>query len=501
VQNVSPPFPPWTTGFRDTNERYWGADPLEDILSFLLTIGSPTLAAYSLQITQLNSRWINQVFSDIDYPNSDTIPVAISALQHIPVQLSSNPTLLPSLIILPQNDGYWRLLHKSARKIRRWSIPLVMNFAWVVIAAVLTIVDSFYRPTPGEIGYGTVTSLAYLLPLIIGWLHVGSEPEPNHLKDSLEDAGRLAWVATDERGEPVLAVGQQKRAIEVVKRLNVDPARRDELITNPIFNYARVFAWSQMVEFVFMLTKNAAMKADQGIPVSGSAAGVEVDAMADGRNGTVDEVIQYCKEGSASLETLAGTPQPIVSSSLGSPIWATGVWSRVALATVFALGLQWGTTGASIGIHYMMHPIGLGCRAISLLMYGISGTVSFLLLLASSILAHLSRPQPGSTYRYSRLRAYQNTGAILCRWMGKSLAIIAGLGILVVSFVQPLAVFNNCWCSTTTLDTPRQFVVFYTENFALEWGIVKVWVGCLVLAFGASFLFGFAIYLGTPRRR
>ena len=400
-----------------------------------------------------------------------------------------------------------------------------MNFVWVIIAALLTIIDSFYRPTPGEIGYGTVTSLAYLLPLIIGWLHVGSEPEPNHLKESLEDASGLAWVATDRRGEPVLAVGQQKRAIEFVKRLNVDPARSEELTTNPIFNYSRVFPWSQTAEVTFTLTKNAATKADQGIPVGGSSAGMEGDAMADGRNGTVDEVIQYCKEGSTSLETLAGAPHPIISSSLGSPessntavaslvpsfvtstgtqepsIWATGVWSRVGLATVFALGLQWGTTGASIAIHYKMHPIGLGCRAISLLMYGISGTASFFLLLASSILAHLSRPQPGSTYRYSRLRAYQNTGAILCRWLGKSLAVITGLGILVVSFVQPLAVFNNCWCSTTTLDTPRQLVVFYTENCALEWGIVKVWVGCLVLAFGVSFLFGFAIYLGTPRSR
>lgn len=170
----------------------------------------------------------------------------------------------------------------------------------------------------------------------------------------------------------------------------------------------------------------------------------------------------------------------------------------MGLATVLALGLQWGTTGASIAIHYKMHPIGLGCRAVSLLMYGISGTVSFFLLLASSILAHLSQPQSGSN---SRLRGYQITGAILCRRLGKSLAVLAGLGILVISFAQPLAVFDNCWCSTTTLDIPGQLVVFYTSDYALEWGIVKVWVGCLVMAFTVSFLFGFSIYLGTPRGR
>jgi len=502
-------------------------DPFQDILSFFLTIGSPALAAYSLQITLLNGRWLTQAFSDINHPNSDAIPTAISALQHIPVQLSSNPALLPSLIVLPQNDGYWRLLLKSARKIRRWSLPLIMNFIWVIVAALLTIIDSFYRPIPGEIGYGTVTSLAYLLPLIIGWLHVGSEPEPDHLKESLEEASGVAWVATDRRDEPVLAktlVGQQKRPIEFVGRLDVDPARRDELTTNPIFNYARVFPWSQMAEDIFKSAKNAATKADLGILVGGSSStGAEDNAATDGRNGTVDEVIQYCQAGSPPLEKFVGPPHPTTSSSLGSEpastaiglvpsfvidtgtqdpsIWATGVWTRVALAALLALGLQWGTTGASIAIHYRMHPIGLGCRAVSLLMYGVSGTVSFFLLLASSILAHLSRPQPGSTYRYSRLRAYQNTGAILCRWLGKSLAVLAGLGILVVSFVQPLAVFDNCWCSTTTLNIPGQLVVFYTNNYALEWGIVKVWVGCLVLAFCTSFLFGFSIYLGTPRGR
>jgi len=448
----------------------------------------------------------------------------ISAFQHIPVQLSSNPTLLPSLIVLPQNDKYWEPLLRSAKKIRRWSLLLIINFAWVIIAALLTIIDSFYQPTPGEIGYGTVTSLAYLLPLIIGWLHVGSEPEPNHLKESLREARGLAWVATESRGEPMLAenlIGQPRQAIEFMKRTDVDPARSDELTTNPIFNYSRVFSWSQLAEVISTMARNAATKAEQGIPVGGNSARTEGGAVTDSRSGTVDEVIQYCDEGSTSFEKFTDSQCPIALPPLGFPeplntaadlvpsitinmgiqepsTWATGVWSRVALATALALGLQWGTTGASIAIHYKMHPVGLGCRAISLLMYGISGTVSFFLLLASSILAHLSQQQPGLTYRHRRLRAYRNT-AILCRRLGKSLAVIAGLGILVISFAQPLAVFNNCWCSTNTLNIPGQFVVFYTKNFALEWGIVKVWIGCLVLAFCTSFLFAFSIFMGSPR--
>ena len=250
--------------------RHWSTDPHDDVLAFFLTIGSPALAAYSLQITQLNARWLTRVFRDIDHSSSTAIPTAISALQHIPIHLSSNPVLLPSLVVFPENNRYWELLLKSAKKTRRWSITLIINFAWVIITAILTIVDTFYRPIPGEIGYGTGTSLAYLLPLMIGWLHVGSEPEPNHLRDSLKEASRVALFATDGGTEPVSAeklVGQSKQAIEVVTRLDVNPARRDESKTNPIFNYSRVFVWSQLAGVVFTSARNAATRTERGPPV------------------------------------------------------------------------------------------------------------------------------------------------------------------------------------------------------------------------------------------
>ena len=509
--------------------RHWGTDPLDDVLAFFLTIGSPALAAYSLQITQLNARWLAQAFSDVDYPNSSAIPTAISALQHIPIQLSSDPALLPSLIVLRENDGYWRLLLKSARTIRRWSISLVVNFAWVIVTAVLTIIDTFYRPIPGEIGYGTVTSHAYLLPLVIGWLHVGSEPEPNHLRGSLEEASTVAWVATDKGEDPVLAeslAGRPKRAIESAKRLHMSPARRDELKTNPIFNYSRVFAWSQIAEVIHTLANNAAAKGQQRTPVPGSTTtdGRKSNAATEGRSWTTYEVIYHCEAEDTPFERFFRAPHPIIplpprsSSSYNTAtgllpffvprtgiqepsLWATGVWKRVAIAAGLGLGLQWAVTGAGMLMYYNMHPVGLGCRTTSLLMHGVFGTVSFLLLLASSALAYLSRPRSGPMYRCSKLRSFQETAAILSRWLGKALGVISGLEILIISLIQPLGILNNCRCSTTTLDRSGQFVEFMTGNYVLEWGILKVWVGGLVMAFSAATLFGFSIYFGTPRGR
>ena len=194
----------------------------------------------------------------------------MSALQHIPVQLSSDPVLLPSLIILPKNSDYWRHLSKSARKIRRCSILLVVNFAWAIVSALLTVVDTLYRPVPGEIGYGTVTSFAYLLPLVIGWIYVGTEPEFNHLRDSLEEARKLTFVATGDGDEPVLAenlAGRPKQAIEFVRRVHVDLARRDEAKTNPVYIYSRVFVWSQIAGVIYTLARNATTNMRQDHPV------------------------------------------------------------------------------------------------------------------------------------------------------------------------------------------------------------------------------------------
>ena len=510
--------------------RHCDTDPLDDILAFFLTIGSPALAAYSLQITQLNARWLARVFLDIDHPSSAAIPTAMSALQHIPIRLSSNPVLLPSLIVLPGNNAYWKLLLESARKTRRWSITLIINFAWVVITAILTIVDTFYRPIPGEIGYGTVTSLAYLLPLMIGWLHVGSEPERNHLRDSLKEANKMAVFATDEGTEPVSAenlVGQSKQAIEVMTLLDVSSARRDESKTNPIFNYSRIFVWSQLAEVVFTSARSAATRMERGPPVRDppSTDGPETNAATEGKHWTASNVIRCCETAGVPIDVFfQGAPYPLIPLSLkpakphditaGLSLffgpyrgikepssWAAGVWKRVALAAGIALGLQWGTTGAGILIYYKMHPVGLGCRTTSLLVYGISGTVSFFLLLTSSALAHLSRPRPGMEDQYSILRSLQEVGATLSRWLGKALAMISGLGILVISLIQPLGVFNNCWCSTRTFDRPEDFVEFMTGNFASDWGVFKVWIGGLVMAFATASLFGFSLYVGTPRGR
>jgi hypothetical protein len=488
-------------------------EPADDILNFLLTIGSPVLAVYSLQITHLNARWLHKTFLDIDFPNSKTIPTVISAFHHVPIQIASHPPALPSLIVLPQNDKYWNILLRGAKKIRRWSIPLMMNFVWAVVATFLTIVGSFAGVPPGDIGYGTVAIWLYLLPLIIGWLHVGSEPEPNHLRECLETADPEAWVATDQSPELVEIIGGHQ-AFEFAKAHEVPSANKDELKTTPIFNYSRAFVWSQNAERVVGMVKNAASNAKQRIAVGSSGGerdpvwinGERGNMADDNRVGTAVQVTEYCMKGPPSHEP--GTPKTSVQSPQipvlhmgprNSSRWATGVRERVALATTLALGLQWGITGGAIIIHYFARPVGLGCRATAFLLYTVLSTTSFFFFLASSILAHMSRPLPEQDRLPPRSLTFSR-GAIICRRLGKIVGVISAIAILTVCFFQAAGLFDICWCNSTTLDRGRAYVVFHPMYVARSI-ISPFWIGGLAMASSATFLFGFSIYLGTPPRR
>ena len=179
--------------------------------------------------------------------------------------------------------------------------------------------------------------------------------------------------------------------------------------------------------------------------------------------------------------------------------WVPGTWKQVVIATTLVLGLQWGTAGAAVMIHYIAPPVGLGCRALSYLLYSAVGTLSFFLFLASSILAHMSRPLQGQIYARPWLRTCQNVGAIICRWLGKCVAIISAMGTLLVYFFQNTGAFNNCFCSSVTFDKGRHPVVIRMITYiALEPGVIRTWAGGLAFTFSAALFFSFSMYLDSP---
>ena len=493
---------------------------MDDVVAFLVTMGSPALAAYSLQITHLNKYWIITTFSKIKYPNSQLIPTVLAAFHHIPIKVDYEPPSLHSLIVLAKNDEYWSRL-AVAGKTRRWSIPLVMSYILVIFSIILTVIDSFVT-RPSNSGYGIATVWSFLLPLVIGWLHIGCEPEPSHLRNSLAAANQNAWVASKDRAHPIEMTGPMP--IELAEPDDIDAARQDELKPVPVFNYSRAFVTPMTAEVVLRLTKNAAANARREIPVGNSVeAGVlpwvkgkKGETLPENRVGTTAEVVAYSSLVFQQPRWNSGTVTPLdiqspemsiatnpfLEHGLVSPLrWAPGVWTRVLVASILALGLQWGTTGAAVLVHYIAPPPGLGCRAFSFLLYGLAGTTSFFLFLTSSILAHMSRPLPGQVPARSWSHSFQETGAVVCRRLGKCISITSAIGIILVCFFQVTDAFDNCYCNSTTFDVGEHFVIFSGINFTADSRTLGFWITGLVVAFVTTIIFCISMYTGLPARR
>ena len=520
-----------------------------------MTVGSPALAGYSLAITRLNSRWLTRQFSNLNFPNKDKIPFVVSTLQHIPFTIETSGSLLPSLIVLPQIDRYWKLLEGAAKRTRQWSIPMAMNIVWALIAFFLTIVDSLadfdnFINLPGDAGYSVTAAWTYLLPLVVGWLYVGCQPDAGHLRDALYNAHDIAYVAS--AAEPILATqvtGRSTHAIEPSAK-NIDHVNADEKKDTPIFNYSRVFIWSQHAEHILKLYQHAAAKAHRRIAVRRREwIGGDSDTILAhyDRIGTEAEVMQYCmEENEGPTDPNPGndspqipTPSPPYSSystgpsAIGSPVsgtyvnaegyhlpsapskydeeapsaevqavpeqppFATEVFRRVALATIVGLGLQWCTTGAAVLIHINTPPSGTGCRAMTFLIYGVAATVAFSLLLFSSMLSHLYRRQNVHEKR-SGLKTFVGYTAAFTRWLGKSIAIANGLGILITCTMQFAGTYDSCYCSSTTFGGSPNGIVWFIEGNVKGSEVYMYWISGLAMAFGASGLYSFVVYVVTP---
>lgn len=246
------------------------------------------------------------------------------------------------------------------------------NILWVLIACLLTVIDSLtstIASSSGGSGFAATALWSYLLVLVISWLNVGSQPEANHLRTALEESNVNAWVATAQGPIPVSDIaGRPSRAIEYPTRPTTR-VQNDERRTAPIFNYSRVFLWSQQGEMILQLYENASEKADQKITVSGCD-WIPTEHGVDRRNraaGTDAQVIGYCHSIDSDDQSIpellelrpissagahakydTGLPSHFSQGGPHRPLWASHIFERVAFAITLALILQWGSTGAGM---------------------------------------------------------------------------------------------------------------------------------------------------------
>jgi hypothetical protein len=311
----------------------------DNLMSMLLTIGSPTLAGYSLALTVLNEQWVSRRFDGLDFPNSRYAAKILASLQQIPLKVVSEGSLLASLVVLPENGAWWQEIAERLNYTSPWSFSATFNISWVLIPYIATIISSFTKfsdfTARGSFMMGqSVGALWFwILALVTGWLWVSPKCDFARVKRALTRVNEIAFVAT-QRGTVEARAASTERAISMQEPYQ-DSVHSVQEWSPPIFNYARFLPWVQAVEDVRSAFYNASRNAGAHRPVNPAqewkgARGAEIDPV--NRTGSVEHVIAYCKG----------------PGSVRRSRWGPDVLSRMVLASSLGLFLQWGTAGAAI---------------------------------------------------------------------------------------------------------------------------------------------------------
>jgi hypothetical protein len=486
----------------------------DNLMSVILTIGSPTLAAYSLTLTILNSHWLARRFSSIKFPNVSLAYKALSGLQQSPVHVDARRGLLPSLVILPENDLYWEDLVHLLNYTHTWTISAVTNLLWVIIAYIFTVINAFTNIDDEINSNGQATGSLWLwLPtIVVGWLQVSPKCDYKRIVRAIESADGKAHVAS-KSGPPVSV--EELPKCRGLSLLNDDRGALfdDQQCTAPIYNYARVFNWAHAADTVAQVFANASARAQDRKPVGSEAGWIPYNrGLADGnRRGTLEEVERY-------------------GGSIRYQLWVTGVWTRIALASASGLALQWTTVGSAILIVWNTPTTGLGCRSGAYILYGVMGSVIWAMLLMSTILTHYAtRPRVQildnlgdvemtsssaamsmamASGRVNYDHSIQSPAYSICanlsialRRLAKFFAIINTVWVLTTSIFQFTNFFNRCYCNSSVLGhgSLKAYDVISNTPEDLR-NITHAWVGALILA-GASavsFVFGVNLWIDPP---
>ncbi|KAF7358855.1 hypothetical protein MSAN_01225500 [Mycena sanguinolenta] len=461
---------------------------LDNVVSMLLTVGSPTLAAYSLTLTILNGHWIAQRFYGLSYSNVKNAVKILTSLQQSPLQVNTEDALLASLVVLHSNDDFWEELAEwlDVNFVHTWSISAVVSILWVIVAYIFTVVDSFTGEVSSSMrqasGQAVGSAFLWLLPIVIGWLQISPKCDSERLHQAMDKANKIAYVATME-DEPTLASDiSDKRAIYI--RKSAGEVHRDEQSTPPIYNYARFLSWTLAVEHVYHAFREASERSSIHQPVNLKNQWAKGDKTTRihhmNRRGCQKQVTAY-----VNVESTEIFPLP-------RSRWGSGIVSRFLLAAFAALCLTWGTTGAAIVTAYFTPTRGLACRSGSYLLYGANSTMVWILLVTSSVLAHYSTFTVAVKGRYMHTKATRLAGvlSIILRRLGKVLASLNAIWIVLACLFQFSSFFDRCWCDSSVFYLGAKNAFNVIDVSASDLASARVpWYGGVALASGCAIVF------------
>jgi len=313
----------------------------------------------------------------------------------------------------------------------------------------------------------------------------------------------------------------------------------DERRTGPIYNYARVLTWLTLSESFVNAIRTTIDNIQDGktnhvqMPISNQN---PTQLQISGQNGTLLEVLTPTQSQNSNEaenqggwddsrkaeENLAGNAeetakycnlnQPAAEHSVAYVNWEnipSRVITHIIVASMMAVLIQWGTTGPAILIAYLTPAKGLGCRSGGYLFYGSFATIVWFCLLASMLLSHavMLRYQevliqnPGIRFKdHNRGWALSILcgAAVITRHLGKLIAVLNAVWLILSSFFELTGVYESCWCNADLLGMgDKGWVFLFKTTEDIKQAATTPWAGGLAISTAVCVISLIIFYFGT----
>ncbi|KAL2259338.1 hypothetical protein VTK26DRAFT_7005 [Humicola hyalothermophila] len=491
---------------------YEAGDIIPNLMSFLMALGSPMLLTFSLMMTIFNSRWLRSRCKRLNsqFPNSplatrlNNAATFLVAAQQVPLRMIPGDGWLASLILLDSNATWWsRLATRLGATRRRPTLSLVAQMLVAVTAWILTIVGSF-GSSLGDHAEGLTLSSStlwtWLVPLIPGWITVGTQARADDISEVLIDD--QADRAPSKAGDPFFKGNQGSFGVaDLADSRDLSlfgfSIHGDEIKPGPVYNYARIYTWRHAAQRLLSAFEAAASKLQQNQTLSGNLSPTALtlaDIQAD-RSLSTKKLSNYC----GLLTPASGSPPNYNHTSHinnnnnhnhqppSSHLDADFRW-QVLGAAVTAAVVQWGTTSPAIIIAYLTDVRGLGCRSGGYLMYGVLSTGAFLCYLLSVVCSRqaLLRVQERDPKQGTRMGpAFYVFGGLSVALRALARVVVVGNAawLVVSSLFELVGFFDNCWCEGVVFAWgDRAWVTLFKNAVDLAERASGPWAGSVAMS-------------------
>ncbi|KAF2192980.1 hypothetical protein K469DRAFT_714999 [Zopfia rhizophila CBS 207.26] len=493
------------------------------------------------------SRAVHDKYSDFSV-RVRAIQYLLQEAQQVPLRASQEKGWLSSLVVVPKNQRWWRGVQRRLRRTRRgvtFSLVaqiLVAGVAWLFTVSSEFVASRGDRVVATQLSSGSLW--LWLIPVIWGWVTVGTQSSSDTIDEALRND--IAYRAKEppithessirEKGEQLgimvrsgLAIQPHRvqtneAAFEVPPVTNLElpgwlgaDIMGDEKHEGPIFNYARVFTWWQLartIECALITSVNAIATGQTCKPSQEKV--VLVPWNTDRRPeenlaGDSYTTAQYCGLDLNRVQISA------------YPEWEeipADVWKRIFVASAVAMFVQWGTVGPAVLIAFYTPTKGVGCRTAGYLLYGGLATLVWILLAVSMMFSHAAmlryqrqhRQAPSMDFRGAFVvpdlpetrapQGYERNSAhsILCgfaiitRLLGKIIAILNTIWLVLSSLLEYTAVYDTCYCrgNQTGLGMNKGWLLLFKSEQQLAQYATSPWAGGVAMSMmvcGGSYLF------------